>query len=125
MHFMTILTLGLAGTAIALPHAPRASATPTYSVSLASATPTVITSASASASSSATPSTTSRFPDPRSIFTTKAPAEVVALQKTYYHDYVRYHKLTGREKELWARKLENDLNALRASDKDAGIYTEF
>ncbi|KAJ5711194.1 hypothetical protein N7488_005350 [Penicillium malachiteum] len=123
MHFMTILTLGLAGSAIALPHAPRASATPTHSVSLTSATPTAITSASASAS--VTPSTTSRFPDPRSIFTTNAPDEVEALQKTYYHDYVRYHRLTGQTKELWARKLENDLNALRAADKAAGIHSEF
>ncbi|KAJ5725983.1 uncharacterized protein N7483_007340 [Penicillium malachiteum] len=119
MHFMTILTLGLAGSAIALPHAPRASATPTPSVSLTSVTPTVITSASASASAS--PAAASRFPDPRSILLKEVPSDIMALQKTYYYDYHRYQTFTGKAKELWAHRLEGDLNALRVAEKAAGI----
>ncbi|KAJ6031023.1 hypothetical protein N7540_001755 [Penicillium herquei] len=121
MRFMTILTLGLAGSAIALPHAPHSSATPTHSVSLTSATPTVIASASPSASSSAT----SRFPDPRSIFLKDVPSDVMALQRTYYHDYNRYQTFTDQAKEIWADRLEGDLNALRAAEKAAGIPVRF
>ncbi|KAJ5289020.1 hypothetical protein N7478_002050 [Penicillium angulare] len=109
MRFFTILALGLAGAAAALP-AGSGTVTPT---------PT----SSAVASGTVAPSTTASpaLPSPKARLDPNAPVPVQHLQNTYYQDYHSWERETGEQKEKLYKQCQKDLNNLGRAEATHAI----
>lgn len=99
MRFFTLLALGLAGSAAALP------------ANSGSVTPTPTSSAVATGTVAAT-STSHPLPSPTARVDQGAPPPVKQLQNQYYNDYHSWETATGKEKEKMYKVCEKDLNHL-------------